>query len=86
MTLAPPAGERLAPHRTPAPPRRVTLVMAPGRGGSRVLRPPLELAAIGAALRARGAEVRLVDLRLPGATIEASDPAEALLLFLQLLE
>lgn len=81
MTLAPPAGERLAPHRIPAPPRRVTLVMAPGRGERRALRPPLELAAIGAALRALGAEVRLVDLRLAGSTIEASDPADALLLW-----
>ena len=80
MTLAPP-GERLAPPRPSAPPSRVTLVMAPGHEPARALRPPLELAAIGAALRARGAGVRLVDLRLPGSTVEAADPAEALLLW-----
>ena len=36
---------------------------------------------MGAALRARGAEVSLIDLRLPGTTIEADDPADVLLLW-----
>lgn len=78
MTLAPPAGHRLHPGRTPSDVRRALIVVAPGGG---TVTAPLEAASIGAVLLEREADVKLVDLRLPAETVEATDRAEVILLW-----
>ena len=84
MTLIFPKDRRPSPAPESVSATRVALVVAPeheSSGAGRPRRAPREVAEIAAALRQEGAEVSLVDLRLPGATLEASEPADALLLF-----